>query len=123
MLLSCLLETDRNAEAGKLLKKYKNDKVFAMWNYTRALVTFRQKGNTATARKHLQKALEVNDYVLDYLLGYEELPNILPETYSPGSEEEAVLCTYKIIDTWDKTPGAMDWLEEYADDEYEVFSE
>ena len=123
MLLSCLLETDRDAEADKLLKKYKNDKVFAMWNYTRALVTFRQKGNTATARKHLQKALEVNDYVLDYLLGYEELPNILPEAYSPGSEEEAVLCTYKIIDTWDKTPGAMDWLEEYADDEYEVFSE
>jgi tetratricopeptide (TPR) repeat protein len=80
LLLKCLLEMNANDEAEQLLKKYKDDKRLAIGSYAEALLTSRQKGNTATARKHLQKALSVNKYVPQYLLGYEELPQFLLPT-------------------------------------------
>lgn len=111
LLLQCLLETNQNNEAEKLLKEYKNDKVLAIWCYARALLTFRQKGNIAIARKHLQKAISVNSYAPQYLLGYEELPDVPPPSYSLGSEEEAIFCAEQLMDAWEKTPGAIEWLE------------
>jgi len=83
----------------------------AIGSYARALLTFRQKGYTATARKHLQSALSVNKYVPEYLLGYEELPEFLPPGYSLGSTEEAEICADMLIDAWDETPGTIEWLE------------
>jgi tetratricopeptide (TPR) repeat protein len=111
LLLACLLEMNVNDEAEQLLKKYKDDKHLAIGSYARALLTFRQKGNTAIARKHLQKALSVNKYVPQHLLGYEELPEFLPPSYSLGFEEEAIICADMLIDVWDDTPGAIEWLE------------
>jgi len=109
--LSCLLMTNADDQAQELLKKYVGDKLLAIWCYAKALLTFRQKGNTATARKQLQKALSVNKHVPDYLLGDEELPDTFPSGYSLGSEEEAIICAEQLIDVWDETPGAIEWLE------------
>jgi len=111
LLLSCLLEINADQQAQELLKEYKNDSALALWCYARALLTFRQKGNTAAARKHLQKALSINHYVSDYLLDYEELPDVLPSEYSLGTDEEAILCADKLIDAWEQTEGALEWLE------------
>lgn len=115
LLLPCLLEMNADNEAAELLKQYKDDKVLAIWCYTRALLTFRQKGNTATARNHLKKAMDVNRYVPKYLLGYEEMPEFPPSSYSPGSEEEAVICSEQLADVWEETEGAMEWLDERVD--------
>jgi len=115
ILLLCLLKMNADNEAAELLKQYKNDEVLAIWCYTRALLTFRQKGNTATARNHLKKAIGVNRYVPKYLLGYEEMPEFLPSSYSPGSEEEAVICAERLADVWEETEGAMEWLNERVD--------
>jgi len=76
----------------------------------RHMSTFRQKGNTAIARKHLQKALSVNKYVPQYLLGDEQLPQLLPPSYRLGSKEEAVLCADLLKDAWHSTPDAVEWL-------------
>ncbi len=114
-LLPSLLKIDADEEAAELLKLHKDDKVFAMWCYSRALVTFRQKGDTATARKHLKKAMDVNGYVPKYLLGYEEMPDFPPSGYSPGSEDEAVICSMQLADVWEGTEGAMEWLDERVD--------
>ncbi|MFB0524472.1 MAG: tetratricopeptide repeat protein [Phycisphaerae bacterium] len=111
MLLGCLLEMNANDEAEQLLKKYKDDKGLAISSYARALLTFRQKGNTAIAHKHLQKASSVNKYVPQYLLEDEQLPEFLPPSYSLGSEEEAVLCADLLKDAWNNTPDAIEWLE------------
>lgn len=109
-LLGCLLETRRVEEAEALLKQY-NERHTAAWNYGRALLTFIQKGNSATARRHLAKAIQVNPHVADFLLDDEPLPP-LPQGYSLGSEEEAVVCADLLQTAWDLTPGALEWLEE-----------
>jgi len=83
----------------------------ATWCYSRALLTFRQKGDTATARSHLKKALSVNRHVRKFLLGYEELPDFLPPGYSLGSQEEAIICAEQLIDAWQATAGAVEWIE------------
>ena len=115
MLLPCLLEMNADDEAAGLLKRYKDDRVFAVWCYTRALLTFRQKGDTATARKHLEEAISVNGYVPKYLLGYEEMPDFMPAGYSPGSKDEAVICFERLAGVWKKTEGALRWLDARVD--------
>jgi tetratricopeptide (TPR) repeat protein len=109
LLLPCLLKMNADDEAEALLKKYKGDKLMAVWSYARALLTFRQKGDTATARNHLRNALSVNRHVPKYLLD-EELPELLPSGYSLGSKEEAIICAEQLIDAWEATAGAIDWL-------------
>ena len=113
MLLPCLLEMNADDEVSELLKKNKGDEVLASWCYTRALLTFRQKGDITIARKHLRKAIDVNKYVPKYLLEYEEMPDFLPSGYSPGSEGEAVICVFELADVWQQTEGAMEWLESH----------
>jgi tetratricopeptide (TPR) repeat protein len=115
MLIRSLLELNANEEAAKLLKEYKDDECLALWCYARALLTFRQKGDTSTARNHLKKALEVNGHVPKYLLGYEEMPDSLPAGYSPGSENEAIICSEQLADVWEDTEGAMEWFDECVD--------
>jgi tetratricopeptide (TPR) repeat protein len=90
-LLACLLKMNADDEAEELLKKYKDDKLKAIWCYARALITFRQKGNTATARNYLKKALSIIRHAPKYLLDNEELPELLPRSYSLGSQQEAIL--------------------------------
>lgn len=110
-LMVCLLRLNRHDELDKLLKAYKGDKGLAMWNYARALLTFRTKGKTPTARNHLRKAFEDNDLVPDYLLEALPFPAVYPSGYTPGSEEEAILCAGSLLGAWHETPGAVEWLD------------
>ncbi|MFA5291899.1 MAG: tetratricopeptide repeat protein [Phycisphaerae bacterium] len=113
LLLVCLLETKRIEEAEALLKKYKESRM-AMWNYSKALLTFIQKGDSATARKQLKNALKVNPYAAKYLLDDEPLPP-LPESYGLGTEEEGINCAAILQSAWESTPEALDWMEEQMD--------
>ena len=114
ILLECLLETGQDNEAQAVLQRFDWDKGRAVWRYARALVTFRQKGKTRTARNQLKKAIEINPSVPEYLLGNEPLPAIPPQSYPLGSQEEAVLCAEILQEAWDTTPGALEWLESVA---------
>lgn len=109
-LLACLLTMDADSQAQKLLKRYEDDYAFATWCYGRALLSFKRRGDSAAARRHLEKALEVNEYVPDYLLGHEEISS-LPSGYSVGSHQEAIICADLLGEAWDRAPGALEWLE------------
>ena len=111
VLIACLLETGRIDEAETLWKQYKEDGA-AVWRYARALITFMQKGDCAAAKKQLADAIEKNPHVPKYLLGDEDIPP-LRSKYVLGSEDESALCADTLEDAWDKTPGALDWLEEH----------
>ena len=110
VLLPCLVRLGLDREARTLVKKYK-DTHSATWLYGRALLEFRKEGDTVKARKHLEKALEANEFVPDYLLGHEIIPVPLPQSYSLGSEEEGVLCANWFLDAWEETDGATEWLD------------
>jgi len=42
--------------------------------------------------------------------GNGKLPAELPETYSPGDRDEAVLYVAAFAQAWMVSPGAMEWL-------------
>ncbi|MEK7993972.1 MAG: tetratricopeptide repeat protein [Planctomycetota bacterium] len=113
-LLPCLLKMHADDEASELLVQYKDDRS-AIWCYGKALLTFHQKGDTATARKHLKTALDVNRYVAEYLSERKEMPPFFPTSYSLGSEEEAIICMVDLTDAWDQTEGALEWLDKHLD--------
>ena len=115
LLLPCLLAGKQDEEVDALLKRYKDDKGMAMWNYVKALVSFRQQGESKEACKDLRQALKVNQYVADFLLDEEDMPERLPGSFRLGSEEETAICVQRLMDVWQETPGAMEWLEKYAD--------
>lgn len=109
VLLPLLLVTGRNAEAGALLGQYADD-VSATWKYGRALWMFRQEGDSPAARERLREAIKTNRHVSKYLTSKAEIPEVLPDSYSFGSVEEAALCAVDLLEAWKATLGANRWL-------------
>jgi len=92
-----------------LLEQYADD-ASATWTYGWALWAFRQEGESPAARERLRQAIKANRHVPKYLTGKAEIPELLPDSYSLGSAEEAVLCAVELFDAWKATPGADRWL-------------
>ncbi len=109
-LAGWLLGEGRDEELAHLLNEY--DEGTAAWAYTKALLAFRQNGDTPEARKLLQTAKKSNTHVPAYLLGQKLLPLHQPESYSLGSEDEAILYAATSLSGWKETPGAIAWLKE-----------
>jgi tetratricopeptide (TPR) repeat protein len=107
LLLALLLQANRNDEAGALLAAH--DEASALWSYASVLLALRA-GDRRLARKQLRAAVKANRHVPRYLAGQRELPDILPETYTWGSDDEAVLCASELRGPWTATPDAVAWL-------------
>jgi tetratricopeptide (TPR) repeat protein len=108
-LLQLLLELDRVEEARALIAQYE-DEYSATWLYTRALLAFRQEGNSPASSGALQAAVGENPYVPAYLSGQKRIPNRLPDTISPGDETEAIDYAVGHLNDWRRTPGAVEWI-------------
>jgi len=111
LLIMLLLELDRDADADKLLKRYKGD-ASATWHYTRALLEFRKGGAMDKANKALQKALKYNPHASPYLTGQKRIPNRLPDTIGFGDESEAVAYAADHLNHWRRSEGAVNWLQQ-----------
>ncbi|MHB8646158.1 MAG: hypothetical protein ACYDAR_10265 [Thermomicrobiales bacterium] len=108
-LAEWLLAVGEDDALARLLRAYP-DEGTAAWAYTKALLTFRQKGSGAVATRALKAALRTNPYVPFYLFGLRELPEELPEYVGMGDENEAVEYVLGAITTWIDTEGAIDWF-------------
>jgi tetratricopeptide (TPR) repeat protein len=108
MLIKLLLLEDEVAEAGALLKRYREST--AIWAYTYALWAFRTYGESEEALEALIAAFNENAYVPMVVAGAIELPEELPAYYEHGSEEEAVICTAEFFEPWIETPGSLQWI-------------
>lgn len=109
LLIDALLELGREADAGALLKRYKNDGS-AHWTWSAALLEFRRSGNSAPANKALANAVDANRHVAAYLLGAQPLPPTLPEYIGMGDETEAVSYVHSAAGAWDAAPDAKAWV-------------
>jgi tetratricopeptide (TPR) repeat protein len=109
ILVSCLLELNRDDEVAKLLEKYPDDAA-ATWPWTAALLAFRKQGDNADSRAKLAAALETNSHVPAFLLGKKKLPRTLPGLVGFGDESEAVYYAAENQEVWQATPGALAWL-------------
>ncbi len=108
-LAGFLLFLDRDDDLARLLQQYP-DEASAAWAYTKALLAFRQQGNTIEARQLLKQARKTNKHVPAYLLGDKFPPNEQPGYYSPGDESEALNYIGSFLAAWKSTPGAVAWL-------------
>jgi tetratricopeptide (TPR) repeat protein len=108
-LASLLIALDQDGEAEELLDRYGEDSS-ALLAFPRALLRFRRQGDSFEARKYLKRALQANRFVPGLLFLYDLGLPPLPPTYSPGDEDEAVVCADLSRETWRNTPGALDWL-------------
>ena len=109
-LINILLVLDRDEAAAELLGRYEEDRA-ALMAFPRALLQFRREGDSLEARRLLKLALKANRFVPGMLLRTRRVPPP-SNLYSMGSEEEAGLYVLLSMDTWRKTPGALDWLRE-----------
>jgi tetratricopeptide (TPR) repeat protein len=108
-LATLLLDMDRDDDLRRLLTQYEDD-ALAEWAYTKALVAFREGGETAQANRLLAQAVKVNKHVPAYLLGHKELPHDLPPHISVGGNDEAASYAVGNRRAWLNTPGAISWL-------------
>jgi tetratricopeptide (TPR) repeat protein len=107
-LLGLYLALGDTAGAKSLLKQYKDDAsaCFAWGRVLERLVAGDSKGADAA----LAKAMRTNRFVALQLVGRVDLPDELPEMYSPGSVEEAVLCQLHLGSAWLAHPESLAWL-------------
>ena len=82
----------------------------APYTYTRALVAFREEGDSPRSRGDLAEAIKNNPYVPGYLLERKKLPRLLPEYTGIGDVAEAVYFAFTFGLGWAMTKGALDWL-------------
>jgi len=111
MLVPTLVGADRLDEAETVLNRYDEDS--AHMRYSRALCSFKKHGDSTHAYDALQKAISVNPYVLEILLGISKLLKSDYSSFSPGSHEEADDYLSASIDSWVETEGALDWIAEF----------
>jgi len=112
-LVQLLLDLNMDSDLEQLIQEYEED-WSAIWKYTTALLVFRQHGITEEATKALKDALEQNPYVPDYLIGRKRIPSAFPVYIGIGDENEAVHYAAYHLNYWRRTPGAIEWLTDYA---------
>lgn len=110
ILVNVLIALNRDEEAQALLDRYGEDDSAPM-SFPGALLRFRREGDSARARECLKQALRANRFVPGLLLRTRRMPS-LKALYTPGTEEEAAIYLALSRGTWEKTPGALDWLRE-----------
>jgi len=110
VLASCILEEGRDDEMLRLMARH-GDEVTGFMAYSKALWTFRTTGGSNDRSDAvLKEAINTNDHVPAYLLGLKFVPYRLPDYYSWGSDEEAIIYAAGAEKAWEKTPGALEWL-------------
>ena len=107
-LVGLYLATGNLDGARKLLQDYEKDgSANILW--ARVLYLF-LSGDKPGATAALELAREENRFVELYLSGRKGLPKAMPEMYSPGSEEEAVLVLDNMSFAWAEHMDASYWL-------------
>ena len=112
IIAGCFLYLGFEDELENLLGKY--DEVSCEWLYTKALFTFMKNGDAIDSLGLLRSAIKANMFVPIYLLGKKEMPEILPDMYSFGSEDEAMVYVERNGSIWRKIKGSMTWLASHS---------
>lgn len=89
-LLAWLMGAGSVADIEALLAAH--DEQTAAWMFSAALHEYRTRGPAPEATKALRAAMRANAHVVPMLLGETKLLEELPDSYSIGGQDEAMLC-------------------------------
>ena len=107
-LLSRYLTLGNDTGAARLFRDYAHD-ASAAFLWSRVLLDLR-RGDQVAAKEHLVLAMDGNPHVAGFFAGKRKPPARLPERYSPGDRNEAVLFISNFAEAWLASADAMDWL-------------
>lgn len=108
ILLGCYLAAGDLRGASGLLNSYAEDSS-AVFAWGRTLERF-LSSDLEAAERALKQARKQNQFVELYLTGKRPPPKDMPDAYSRGSEEEAVICMVMLAVAWAEHPAAVSWL-------------
>jgi tetratricopeptide (TPR) repeat protein len=113
VLAGCLLRQDNDSALKELLAAYEDGS--ASWLYTRALVAFRESGDSdKQAAALVRGAWSANQHVPAILAGTKP-PVISDDGYvTMGGPDEATYYVTECGPAWHRTPGAVAWLTKLA---------
>jgi thioredoxin-like negative regulator of GroEL len=112
-LVDALIGLGEDDEAGRLILQYEEDSSAAM-AWSAALLAFRSEARSQASGAALERAMESNRHIPDYLLGRIPLPAEPPPLVGMGDRNEAVAYVHNAGALWRETPDAIDWLGELA---------
>lgn len=112
LLSHYLLAQGEEKQLQKLLEKYKDD-ISIEFLYNKALFLFKKQGDSEEARNQLKLAMEYNKHIVEFLIEQKRLPNNIPQYYTLGSRDEAIVYLTEGLENWSRTPGAISWLRKY----------
>lgn len=107
-LLGLYLAVDDLESTDRLLRMYAED-ASAVFSWARVL-RYHLGADLRKARAALANALRNNRYVGDFLAGRLELPEDVPDSYSPGDKGEAAHCILSLGPAWLQHPESMAWV-------------
>ena len=108
LLLGLYLALGDTEGAAKLLNAYKEDGM-ANFAWGRTLERFLSH-DLSGAEAALKIARKQNRFVELFLGGQKKFPQQMPDSYSPGSEEEALICLDNMAEAWGNSQPASFWL-------------
>lgn len=103
-----LILLDKEEMVEDLLETYDMDES-AFMLYDQALYNYKNK-NEFNAKSFLKKAFKANKYVPEYLLGMKMFDLPVPNMYSHGSDEEAIIYLDDSLFAWVQTDKSLYWL-------------
>lgn len=110
LLLPTYLERQQLSDAARLLDAFKDE---CEWSTTfawgRVLERF-LSGDEPGAAQALTVARKQNGFTEAHLLGHRRQSKYLPESYAPGSKEEADCFAESLNKAWGAHPAALKWL-------------
>jgi hypothetical protein len=109
-LLGLLLALDRFDDAERLIEQYADD-IGATIAWGRVLLLF-LRDDRESAASLLRLARGANRHVEPHLAARIKLPKESPESWSPGSEDEARMVARDLGEAWRRHPEAVIWLRE-----------
>jgi len=108
-LLGCYLAAKRYYDTQQLIEANDEQSTFFLWG--QVLLDFATEGKDK-AMAILKKARQANPYVEQHFFPRKQQPKRSPQTYSPGNEDEAIVCARLLHLAWKAHSPARRWLKD-----------
>ena len=109
LLMGLYLQLDRLDGAQGLFEQYDECAFTAIWAWGYVLERL-LSGTEDEAVTALAAARKQNAMVEAYLKGTRKIPKRMPDHYSPGNRDEAIICADAIRPAWESHPDSLAWL-------------
>ncbi|HLJ10544.1 MAG TPA: hypothetical protein VKU82_05110 [Planctomycetaceae bacterium] len=108
LLAAHFLQLGRDDEFDQLMEHYDEASTFVM--FSKVLREFRRSGDSKAALSALARACRCNKHVVPCLLNGIPPSALIPNSFTPGHLDEAILYAVDFSGGWKQTSGAITWL-------------